>query len=307
MNLEQLEAIAETNQLAIALSQDSLADYLKICIIDSLPSPRPFGEIAEPWQWEEVLNPVIPAIEHLGLSKVERQRRKAYDGPLGFWNTYPRGHDKSSCIARMVNYLLRFARREVPVIISVAAADQGQAKKIRNCMEREATLNPWIGKYLEINKYDAKGPGGELTILSSDAGSAYGGGSDLIICDEVTHWKNDSLWIAMTSESIKRSHCVMFVITNAGYIGSWQHKAMVKFRTDPRWYVNDKPGFRAKWMSQEALRSVREGIIASTGSVTEAQRLIDNIWSSSRQGSVFDPLLIEKIFRPDGPLWISAA
>lgn len=291
-----------------ALAKRSFKASLRNTVIDSSPEPRPFGEVAEPWQWADYFDPIAPAVEHLCQSEEEARNKPPYSGPKGFWNTKPRGSAKTSAIAMMCNHILAHARKRVPVRISVAASDQKQAKLVRDSMFVQAKLNPWFGNNLQINRYDAEGPGGRLEILSADAGSAYGGASDIIICDELTHWppSGQALWVALTSEGIKKPMCVMFVITNAGYQGTWQWNALQQYRQDPDWHVVDKPGYVASWVDAKRIESTRQQILASTGSAQEALRLLDNIWVSSRAGAVFQPELVSAISDPDAPtplLW----
>lgn len=286
---------AEAGALNYELSRRSLRSYLQIVKIDSQPQPRPLGKVADPWQWNELYNPLIPPLEYLCSSDEERKTKPDYTGPWNFWSTLPRGSDKTSSIGRFCNYLCVFGRRDVPLRISVAAADKNQAKLVRNAMETEARLNPWFERYIKINKYDASGPGGNLQILSADAGSAYGLGDDVIICDELTHWPAEDLWVAMTSGAIKRLHNLLVVITNAGYKGTLQHRALLEAKKSTNWRVYDEPGYKASWTSKEKLADMKRLIIASCGSMHEVNRLIDNMWISARMGSVFSSDDIEAL------------
>lgn len=274
-----------------------MREYLGMVVIRSHPSPQPLGKIAEPWQWRRLYEPIIPAFEFLASSPPERQARP-YNGAHSFWFTLPRGSDKTSTIARCCNFLLSCGRGRVPLKISVAARDKKQAKLVRDAMVTEKLLNPWFGNLLEIDNYAAKGPGGELIILSADAGSAYGGSSDLVVMDEVTHWDSIELWTALKSETIKVPHCMTVVLSNAGYHGTWQHEAIERAKGDPDWHVYDEVGYKAGWVRPAKLAAERDDCIRTTGSTMEADRLFDNIWVSSRMGSVFSPRDISAIFDP---------
>lgn len=279
--------------LAFEASRKSFRAYLQMTVVNSLPRPRPFGEISEPWQWNDMFNPAfIKAVESM-IASEEEAIRSPYTGPHSFWRTFPRGSDKTSALARTVNHLLIFGRRSVPLKISVAAADKRQAKFLRDAMLVEKSLNPWFGKHLEINQYDAKGPSGELVILSADAGGAFGAGDDVIICDELTHWPSQDLFVALFSGRIKRQSNITIIITNAGYKGTWQWEALNNAKSNPKWDVYDKPGYKSGWVTKDMLKETRDFIIRTTGNVHEAMRLLDNLWISSKAGACFLPEDIE--------------
>ena len=309
-NLAEIAEFNDEERLALALARSSMRHYLEIVRVDSLPEPRPLGEIIQPWQWHDVFDPIIPAVEWLIRSEDERRLLTPYAGPQGFWITKPRGHDKTSSIARTANYCLFAGRREVPLRISVAAADTKQAKLVRDAMLTEANLNPWFGKLLVFNNFNVTGPGGKLEILSADAASSFGESPDIIICDELTHWANNKLWVAVNSGSMKRLHNVTVVITNAGYYGTWQRSVFEEKKKEVasgRWYVCDRPGRDATWMSDDKVAEVRRDIVAATGSPFEATRLLDNIWVTSRMGAVFAPEDVEAMFTGEAPPWITLA
>lgn len=256
-------------------------------MIDSRPKPRRFGEVAEQWQWDNLAK-IIPAIEHLaGI-------REGYKGPKGFWFTLPRGSDKTSSIARICNWCLAFASRYMR--IGVAAADGQQAGLMRNAMLTEQRLNPWLG-VINIQARFASGPGGELVIHSSDAGSIYGLNDDVYICDELAKWESEALWTAIYSGVIKRSDCVCIVITNAGYEGTWQHRLYSTVRADPGWVVIEASGIVAGWVDPERIAQVRKTLPA-----IEATRLFDNVWVSSNANYIFGPETIETMTGADNPL-----
>lgn len=141
-----------------------------------------------------------------------------------------------------------------------------------------------------------------MRILSADAGSAYGAGDDVIITDEITHWRSNDLWVAMMSGTIKRRDCVSIVLSNAGYVGTWQWDALKQAESDQRCVVHNEEGYKSGWVDKEQLEKTRSQLIASTGSIYEASRLIDNIWISSRMGACFLPDSVETMRSPDADL-----
>jgi hypothetical protein len=287
-NIAKLVEDTSPDDIKIALAERSVRKYLERVIIDSSPEPRQFGEIADKWQWEKIFDPIIPAVEYLeGI-------RSSYDGPHSFWRTMPRGHDKTSSIARLCNHAVSFSRRYLR--ISVAARDRRQARQLRDAMMAEKRLNPWFGNRLDIDNYQAKGPGGELEILSADAGGAFGGKSDIIVVDELTHWSSEGLWVALVTETIKRPGMVIVVITNAGYFGTWQKSAFDEVCRDPDWDVWEAPGLIASWMTPDKVKTVANIILSSTGSMQEVTRLLDNAWVLGRAGACFLPESVMAMF-----------
>lgn len=293
--------IPTPDEIKVALSQKSLRKFLERVTIDASPTPKAFGQVADPWQWEKIFDPIIPAIERLeGL-------RDTYFGPLGFWRTMPRGHDKTSSIARLCSHVLAFSPRRLR--IGVAARDKGQAQHLRNSMDSERRLNPWYADRIKVDNYQAEGPGGELEILSADEKGAFGGQNDIIVVDELTHWTRPALWVALVTETIKRAGQVFFVITNAGYYGTWQRAAFEEICKDPTWDVWEAPGLIASWMTPERVHSARNVVLATTGSADEVARLMDNVWLQNRFGSPFDAMSVMGMIdeNVDQPFLLDAA
>ena len=264
----------------------SLASYCSDVVINSDP-PRRFGTIAEPWQ-ADIISPLIPAFERMaGL-------RSDYDGPRRFFITLPRGHDKTSLIARMLAWAIGFSRNQVSA--SCAAADKDQAQLVRNAMLKELELNRWIP--VKANNYQVVGPGGRADILAADAPTASGRFDDVIIFDEITYWKNQQLFDIMLSGAHKRPSSVVVVITNAGIRGTWQWRMLEAARQDPLWNVYEAPVAKtlASWLKAADIESARAMM-----SKNMARRVLDNVWVDATES----PLLAwEEISQCHGsPLW----
>lgn len=110
-------------------------------------------------------------------------------------------------------------------------------------MKAEAELNPWLNlddkgrKVFHFGRTRITGPRGVIKILSSDAPTSYGQLFDIFVADELTHWANRTLWEAQWSGRHKRPKCVYIVLTNAGFLGSWQHDLVTLASSDPNWNV----------------------------------------------------------------------
>lgn len=261
--------------LAERASARSAGAYLRHVVIDSRPEPRRFGDIAEPWQ-TDLLGHLTPALE--SVSGI----RRVYDGPRNFWFTLARGHDKTSSIGRLANWLLAFSRRSLNM--ATAAADSDQAGLIVEAMAAESRLNPWLSSRLSMGRTRVKGPGGVLKVLSADAGSSFGLNCDAVIIDELTHWKKRDLFDVLWSGRAKRPGSVFIVISNAGTIGSWQHRIYQRYHQDHDWFFYDAPPRRhlASWMTPTVVESIRKGLPRGL-----AKRVLDNLWIDPAEESDF--------------------
>jgi len=256
------------------LSRLSLKYYLDQIVINSSPEPRSWGTIREPWQ-DQILSRKVPLFETLAGLK-----RPAFDGVWNFCDILPRGHDKTSLEGRLVSWLLLYSRR--PVNAYILAADMDQGKLILDAMREEAALNPWVIEHLTFTAKTCTGPAGTVTVLPADVGGANGLRGNVYIFDEVTNWdkpKAKDLWRTVVSGTAKVNPTVCGVLSNAGYIGSWQEKVIRSLQKDPLWHYYEAPGPMATWMDPEKIRSLRQQL----ASPAEARRLYDNKWINAAE------------------------
>jgi len=248
-------------------------------VIDSVPEPKRYGELAEKWQWERNER-VIPAAEFVaGL-------RPDYKGAMSFWEGYQKGCDKSGTIARICCWWLAYSRK--PLRIYVGAKDAEQAAVIYEFMEKTAKLNKeWLGKKLEFTRNKVTGLSGSVVkILPADAAGTAGITPDVIIAEELTTWSDRDFWNQLLGATGKRAgkdavtgeikgYCLLYVITNAGYVGSWQHDLRKYAETDSRWSFFEQPQntIYPSWLSEDIIASLSEGMTP-----WEAERLWRNRW-----------------------------
>ena len=251
-----------------------LAYYLDHVVINSSPRPRAWGLIREPWQ-DELLRHKIPMFEALaGL----------WTPPSNFvWNfcdVLPRGHDKSSLEGRLCSWLLLYSTR--PVNAYILAADRDQGRLIVQAMREEAELNPWVSSRLTFAADTVTGPSGTVTVLPADVGGANGLRGNLYIFDEVTNWdkpKAKDMWRTVMSGTAKVNPTICGVLTNAGYIGSWQEKVIRPLARSKRWHFSEAPGPLASWMDAGKIDELRTQL----ASPAEARRLYDNKWINAAE------------------------
>jgi hypothetical protein len=261
------------HQLAQRASATGYLAYLDHVVIDA-PVPGRFADLAYPWQWGDA-RLLAPALE--SVSRFDR----GYAGPRNFWFTRARGHDKTTSLARAGLWLLAFSQRRVKW--AHAASDGDQAALLVQAMERQIELNPWLKARVTVAKRGATGCRGSLDILTSDSSSAFGDLPDLTSVDEITWWKKEDLWGPLWSARDKRPHALVWVITNAGVLDSWQHKLVeLAKRNANGWHVWDEPRRLPTWMNEADIQENRKLLPRGL-----AKRVFDNLWIDAAEESGF--------------------
>lgn len=259
-------------------------------VIDVDGVARKLGDVMDDWQAADFAA-LDPALKRCA----GRSRAKAM---MRAYLERGRGHSKTTDLAVTCVWALAFATR--PLKGFCYAADKDQANLLRQAIETLVRLNPWIGEILTVesrrvvNKASGHpGEGGTLTIEASDVGSSYGILPDLIIADELCHWQGDgSLWHSLLSSAAKRSNCLMVIISNAGFVDSWQWPVREAARNDESWIFSRLDGPQASWLSSERLAEQRRMLPP-----TAYARLWENQWSSGA-GDAIPPDQIERCFLP---------
>lgn len=251
------------------IAAKSFRGYLDRVVINSRPEPRRMGDIEKPFQTERAAV-ITPALEYMaGL-------RDNYNGPLNFWFTMPKGSDKTGFCARAASWALAYSKKKLKIY--VAASDADQSRLVRDSMQAELDLNPWLKKRVHLLYKAGWGPGGNIEILASDAASAQGVAPDLLIADEICHWHNRTLFDALYSARNKRPACVTIIATNAGYKSHFSYEIREQARQSPRWYFYEAaPNSKlAGWMDHDAIAEDRKLLHPA-----EASRLLDNVWQDT--------------------------
>lgn len=253
-------------ELAERAALGSFEGFLDQVVIDSRPEPRKFSEVADPWQYVQARR-YSEALENITGHK------PGYRGPRSYWQGMPRGHDKTSAIARAALWMLASSRRKLSGV--VAAADGDQAKLIVEAMTAINDLNWWLKERVTVGANKAQGPGGSLKIVTSDAPSAFGATNDFFILDELTHWKKRDLWDAIWSGRVKRPEAVALIITNAGTLRSWQDDVRQAAKQSSDWDVFEVPEGQkwSSWMKQKDWDGLRAFLTPQM-----AKRVLDNVW-----------------------------
>lgn len=239
------------NQNTIREMQRSPAAFREHLSIDGDAGPRRLGESLDPWQRADfaALDPGWQRVA--GLAVVDPAQRGYLERP--------RGHSKTTDEAVMATWALVASQRQISGV--AAAADRDQARLLRDGIGKLVSLNPWLAEILDVQQYRIinKHTKSVLEILASDAATSYGLTPHFILCDELTHWQNDSLWVSLFSAAAKRANCMLVVIANAGTGcgSSWQWQVREAARTSPDWYFNSLDGPQASWIGEKHLAEQR--------------------------------------------------
>ena len=213
------------------LQQSPLA-FRKALLIDSDQGPAPLASVAAPFQVTD-----FAALDDgwrravFGASITAKYQRA--------WIERGRGGSKTSDEAVMAAWALFASRRQLCLI--AAAADEDQARLLRNALGRLCYLNPWLGSLLEVRALSVvnKHTGSTLEIISSDAPTSFGLLTDAVIIDELTCHRNRDLFDSLFSSVAKRNTAVLVLLMNAGVQQSFQWELREAIRNDPAtWYFN---------------------------------------------------------------------
>lgn len=266
--------------------QKDPAFFRQYLLIDTDDGPKGCAEALDDWQAID-FHAVDPS-----LSRVVNPADKQYENTISrhFWER-PRGHSKTTDIAIAVSWLLFASRRKLKGV--VGSGDKDQAKLVRDAVDGLLRLNPWLAQILTVQsaKVINTHTGSEVEILSSDAASSYGHLIDFAVLDEITHWKSRDLFDSLFSATAKRKHCLLLVISNAGFRDTWQWELRENIRTDPNWRFSRLDGPQASWQSEAALAEQRRLLPAKVYA-----RLWLNQWSDG-SGDALDADLIEAAIR----------
>lgn len=274
-------------------SASSLSEFFSRIVIDTAPTPKRFVDVAEQWQIDR--NAVLtPIIEHVAGVRPD------YKGPLNCYMGFAKGHDKTSTVARYLNWLAAYPKKTLRIVC--AAKDREQSEILRDCMEKEANLaaNKWFKERIQFGSRMVMGKanGTKIEFLTSDASGTHGRTPDLICLDECTNWESSALFEALFSATVKRAgHCALLLLTNAGMLGSWQREVrdLAEAEHGRTWhFFEQQVGERlASWMTADAIEQASKFL-----SPTESRRLYRNEWIDPAEAGVkvFSPGDIDRCF-----------
>lgn len=262
------------------------AKFRDSLLIDADDGAKFCGPNRDPFQFDDD-GPLDLALRRVIGHDVESNQR--------IYLERPRGHSKTTDIGICASWLLLASRRKLTG--ACCAGDWEQAKLILDAIATLLRLNPWLAEILEVqrDKVINKRTGSTLTVLSSDAATSYGLLLDFAIVDELTHWKSSELWDSIFSTAAKRKHCLLLVISNAGFTDSWQGKLRNQIVDDPSWTFRRLNGPVASWIDAGRLAEQRRILPQK-----KYARLWLNQWSDG-SGDALDGADIQAAVTLNGP------
>ena len=192
----------------------------------------------------------------------------------------PRGHWKSGGAAAVA---IAEALLHGSTDVVVAAADREQAgivtENVDGYLARNSVLRSSFRR--RRDEYLLPARGSRIRVIASDAPSAWGlGGTHRrfrVICDELTNWASQELWVALSSATGKVKDAQTIVISNAGFDAehSWQWKVRQTAERE-RWaYLYSPAGIVASWIDEAWVAQMRALLPGPA-----FDRAILNVWAS---------------------------
>ncbi len=210
-----------------------------------LEDGRRLGDVLEPWQAEDFRALDDPCHRHAYLGR-------------------PRGHSKTGDVGTEAVAELVLGRPGAQLY--VAAVDDDQAALLHADVAGKFRRSPVLGSLVKITRRSitVRATDSTLTVLSSDAPSAYGLRPDWIAVDELAEWRRRELWDALWTATGKRAWCRMLVTSTAG----WDRTSIARevwslAQTEPDWYYSDR-GPCASWITDAWREQQRRTLPAHT-------------------------------------------
>jgi hypothetical protein len=206
-----------------------------------LEDGRPFGDRMDTWQVEDFIG--LDTHRHAYLER-------------------PRGHSKTGDLGtEAVKELILGPPRGQLYCVAV---DEDQARLLFNDVADKFRRSPILRPCVKITAREitVTATGSKLTVLTSDAPSAWGLRPDWIGCDELDEWTKRDLWDSLWSATGKRPQCRMLVIATAGWDRTsiaWEVRQIAE--REPDWYASFR-GQCASWINPGWLEQQRRTLPA---------------------------------------------
>jgi hypothetical protein len=195
-----------------------------------LENGQAFGQVIEAWQVEDFRALDDPVHRHAYLER-------------------PRGHSKTGDLG--TEAVVELVLGPPGQRLYCAAADEDQASLLFQDVLGKFQRNPLLAPLVKVTRRVLTVPslGSTLTVLASDAPSAYGLRPDWIAVDELAEWRRRELWDSLWSATGKRARCRMLVISSAGWDKTsiaWEVRSIAEAEAD--WLLSSR-GPCASWVS----------------------------------------------------------
>lgn len=243
-------------------------------------------KIPAPFQLERI-EAAAPSLLALATGRHATISRHLWDGT--------KGSDKTSALAITVLWAMIFCPGGL--LIEIGARDSNQAGELRLALLSIVRANPWIAEILDVQAKCIvhKHNGSRADILTADALGAHGSRPDIVIIDELTHITDEAFVQTLLDNAGKMPNGLVFIGTNAGFLGTWQERLRQVAVESPRWFVHVYAEL-APWITAEEDAEARK-----RNPTARYNRLWRGIWSTG-SGDALDPDSIEAACTLDGPV-----
>lgn len=264
------------------------AVFRRALLIDTDNGPRILSTKLESWQLDD-FRAMDAAWRSVAGQDVDVDCRY-------FWRERPRGHSKTTDLAVMLTWVLWASPDRIFGI--TAAGDEDQARLLLDAMAKLVALNSKLLATLDVQKSLVRNreTGAECRFIASDAPSSYGITPDFLVVDEISHHGKRDLWDSLISSAAKRANCIVVVLTNAGWMGTWQWETRAAVMNSPAWHFSRLDGPRASWITPARLAE-QQRLLPPTA----FRRLWYNEWAAAGQGDALDAGDIAACVTLDGP------
>ena len=258
-------------------------------VIPAAGGPARFGDVMADFQ-REAFFAISPNLEKVSRGEIPEKKY--------FWLERTKGASKDSDLGVACLWALAFGSGGRPILIEAGANDASQADELRRAMKDVVLLNPLLADVLEVQSTSVvnRRTSARLEIIASDAAGAHGSRPTITIINELSHIGREEFALTMADNSGKVAAGLMMVATNAGQLGTWQHRWMENAATSAQWHFSkvDKP---APWISERDLIEAKRRNPAS-----RYARLWQGRWVAV-SGDALDESDIEASIVHEGPMF----
>ncbi len=201
-----------------------------------------------------------------------------------FWIEMTKGYGKDLIATLLVDWLLLFSTH--PVTVEIGAFTQKQASEPlvinKQLFSVDEPLNRLIASRLEQTKEKITAKPvtstrrglSEAIILTNESAGTHGSRPSLIICNELSHVREEAFMATMFDNASKVPHCIGWVCTNAGDTSSWQYRWRESVLQSPEWFklIANRP---APWITPQALADSER-----RNAPTRHKKYFYGVWSS---------------------------
>jgi len=217
--------------------------------------------------WPILANVVIPRADGHGSAPFgqiaaphQRALIDAADDPRYLWLVLLCHRAAAKSTTAMLIALGRLLLSNLPIRVVIVSSDADAGKVLIQVGRMLVALNPTLAREFKVGQWKIvrESSGGEIEVMTSDAMTFYGQLPNTIIADELAHWlpSGEKLWTAIASTLPKRRDLELIVLSNCGWLDSWQFPVFDELRATPWcWYHHMQE--LAPWIDEQQVEAQR--------------------------------------------------